>query len=175
MSPVYVMTNNEADTVFDVLRLVDIEHPPLEQLLSEQNMTLVSVADNETIPGSHWGDDEAGLIAANLYARSDTPVHSVLHEACHYFVMDDERRAVLHTDAGGSAVEESAVCYLQICLADRLPGVGATRICTDMDRWGYSFRLGSTRAWFEQDADDAQEFLLQRGVWSHFGLQPVFG
>ena len=30
---------------------------------------------------------------------------------------------------------------------------------TDMDRWGYSFRLGSTRAWFEEDAEDALEWL----------------
>ena len=24
-----------------------------------------------------------------------------------------------------------------------------------MDAWGYTFRLGSARAWFENDADDA--------------------
>ena len=29
----------------------------------------------------------------------------------------------------------------------------------DMDVWGYSFRLGSTAAWFEQDADDARQWL----------------
>jgi hypothetical protein len=29
----------------------------------------------------------------------------------------------------------------------------------DMDSWGYSFRLGSARAWFEQDADDARQWL----------------
>jgi hypothetical protein len=34
----------------------------------------------------------------------------------------------------------------------------------DMDAWGYSFRLGSTRAWFEHDADDARVFLQARGL-----------
>ena len=165
------MTSNVAETESDVLRLAEVKCQPIDRLLSENGLSLVMVADNESIPGSHWGDEEAGLIASSLYARRDTPVHSVLHEACHYFVMDEKRRAVLHTDAGGSAVEESAVCYLQICLAERLTEVGAARICTDMDRWGYSFRLGSTRAWFENDAEDAKKFLVERGVWSNFNLQ----
>jgi len=34
----------------------------------------------------------------------------------------------------------------------------------DMDRWGYTYRLGSTRAWFEQDAPEAQAFLRERGL-----------
>jgi hypothetical protein len=33
-----------------------------------------------------------------------------------------------------------------------------------MDAWGYSFRLGSARAWFEQDAEDARAFLEARGL-----------
>jgi hypothetical protein len=33
-----------------------------------------------------------------------------------------------------------------------------------MDAWGYSFRLGSSKAWFEQDARDAQRWLLERGI-----------
>jgi hypothetical protein len=49
-------------------------------------------------------------------------------------------------------------------LADQLPGVGRTRLMADMDAWGYSFRLGSTRAWFEHEADDALEFLAARGL-----------
>ena len=32
---------------------------------------------------------------------------------------------------------------------------------TDMDAWGYTFRLGSAQAWFEQDATDAYDWLLQ--------------
>ena len=59
------------------------------------------------------------------------------------------RRAALATDAGGSDDEESAVCYLQVLLARRLSGFGAERCLADMDAWGYSFREGSARAWFE--------------------------
>jgi hypothetical protein len=33
-----------------------------------------------------------------------------------------------------------------------------------MDEWGYSFRLGSTRAWFEHDAEDARLWLLGAGI-----------
>jgi hypothetical protein len=56
------------------------------------------------------------------------------------------------------------VCYLQILLADALPAVGRDRLMQDMDEWGYSFRLGSTRAWFETDAEDAQQWLQRHGV-----------
>jgi hypothetical protein len=73
--------------------------------------------------------------------------------------MDPSRRATLHTDAGGDFAEEDAVCYLQILLADTFPGVGRARLMRDMDTWGYTFRLGSARAWFEQDAADARQWL----------------
>jgi hypothetical protein len=49
-------------------------------------------------------------------------------------------------------------------LADELPGVGRARLMADMDAWGYSFRLGSTRAWFEQDAGNARCWLLERSL-----------
>jgi hypothetical protein len=78
--------------------------------------------------------------------------------------MDDRRRLGLHTDAGGGYDEENAVCYLQILLADMLPGVGGDRLLADMDAWGYSFRLGSARAWFEDDAADARVWLLGHGL-----------
>ena len=154
----------------DVLRIRDIDIQPVRQFLAEQNLSLMAVADNNDIPGSHWGDDEAGLIGGTLYARSDTPVHSVLHEACHYFLMDTKRREELHTDAGGTAVEENAVCYLQIRLADRFAAIGSQRMCEDMDRWGYSFRLGSASAWFDRDAEDAVLFLKEGNFWDHFSL-----
>jgi hypothetical protein len=117
-----------------------------------------------TIPGSYWGECEAGLIANQLLVRADTPIHSVLHEAAHYICMDEARRRALNRDAGGDDAEECAVCYLQILLADALPGCGRERMWQDMDAWGYSFRLGSARAWFEQDADDARQWLQQRGL-----------
>jgi hypothetical protein len=34
----------------------------------------------------------------------------------------------------------------------------------DMDRWGYSFRLGSTRAWFAADAADACDWLVRHRI-----------
>ena len=134
-----------------------------ERLFREYGIELVRVADGADIPGSYWGEREAGLIGARLYARSDTPLHSVLHEGCHYICMDDARRADLHRDAGGDYDEENAVCYLQILLADRFEGVGRERMCSDMDSWGYTFRLGSALAWFEQDAADALAWLVEKG------------
>lgn len=133
-------------------------------LLARYSLTVVWMPLATAIPGSYWGDSEAGLIGHRLFARDDTPVHSALHEASHYICMDGERRAHLHTDAGGEYIEENGVCYLQILLADALPGVGRARICADMDAWGYTFRLGSARAWFEQDAEDAQLWLRQHGL-----------
>ena len=139
-----------------VLRLADIETHDIVRLLSRFGLRLEHCADQESIPGSYWGDEEAGLIANRLYARDDTPLHSILHEACHYICLDSTRRQHLDTDAGSDDIEESAVCYLQILLADEIDGMGRNRMLTDMDSWGYSFRLGSSHTWFEQDAEDAQ-------------------
>jgi hypothetical protein len=147
-----------------MLRLADIEAASVRALLSRHGLELVLVAEGEPIPGSYWGECEAGLIGSQVFARSDTPVHSLLHEACHLMVMPAERRAQVHTDATDSIAEEDAACYLQIMLADQLPGVGQARLMQDMDAWGYSFRLGSTRAWFEQDADETCAWLMQRGL-----------
>ncbi|GAB4195230.1 MAG: hypothetical protein Tsb002_27510 [Wenzhouxiangellaceae bacterium] len=145
----------------------------LHDLLLRFQLKLTKVTAGAAIPGSYWGDSEAGLIEGRLYARADTPVHSALHEACHYICMDQQRRAQLHTDAGGTDLEECAVCYLQILLADELPGVGRERLMADMDAWGYSFRLGTTREWFDNDAADARQWLLDHALISHSG-QPRF-
>ena len=131
----------------------------LETLFDRYGLRIEHVADGCEIPGSFWGDSEAGLIGNTLFVRDDTPVHSVLHEGCHYICMDDTRRAALHTDAGGDVPEENAVCYLQSLLADDIRDYDSERLWVDMDNWGYSFRLGSARAWFEQDADDACAWL----------------
>lgn len=148
----------------DVLRLADIGFEAPTRLLAEFGLVLQAVPEGAPIPGSYWGECEAGLIGSTVYARADTPVHSLLHEACHLLVMPPERRAAVHTDATDSVPEEDATCCLQILLADRLPGVGRERLMADMDAWGYSFRLGSTRAWFEHDAEDARAFLAARGL-----------
>lgn len=153
-----------ADPAAAVLRLADIDRGPLYSLLHRHDLQLIEVANGEPIPGSYWGDCEAGIIGNQVYARPDTPVHSVLHEACHLIVLPAERRASVHTNATDSVAEEDATCYLQIVLADRLPGVGRERLMADMDAWGYTFRLGSTHAWFECDADDARDFLTARGL-----------
>src|SRR5689334_23653376 len=148
----------------DVLRLSSVDRVDVALLLSRYGIDLSLVAPNEVIPGSYWGESEAGLRMNRLYARLDTPIHSILHEACHYICMTPERRTGLDRDAGGDDPEENAVCYLQILLADALPGVGRARLLADMDAWGYSFRLGSARAWFESDSEDARIWLVACGV-----------
>ncbi|MFT3792813.1 MAG: hypothetical protein QM741_17465 [Rudaea sp.] len=142
-----------------MLTLADIDLHDAEALLARHGLGLERVADAAAIPGCYWGEPEAGVIGEKVYARGDTPVHSLLHEACHLIVAPAERRASIHTDASDSQAEEDAVCYLQILLADQLPGVGSERLMDDMDAWGYTFRLGSARAWFERDAEDARGWL----------------
>lgn len=136
----------------------------LGNILGAYSLRIDRVEDGVEIPGSYWGDSEAGLVANTLFVRNDTPLHSALHEACHFICMDESRRSALHTDAGGDVPEENAVCYLQALLADRIPGYTRSRLFTDMDTWGYSFRLGSAKAWFERDAADARDWLQHHGI-----------
>lgn len=142
-----------------VLTCAEVNLTALATLLSRYGLTLVAVENQHPIPGSFWGGVEAGLIGNKIFFFYQTPIHSILHEACHYICMDHQRRMTVHTDAGGDYLEENGVCYLQIILADQLPQVGQTRLCTDMDNWGYTFRLGSSRAWFDHDAEDARQWL----------------
>jgi hypothetical protein len=146
-----------------VLRLHALEAGALERLLGPYGI-VVERSQSAAIPGSYWGEAEAGLIGNRLIVRDDTPVHSALHEACHWICADAGRRASVHTDAGGDDLEECAVCYLQVLLGDRLAGFSSARMLADMDDWGYSFRLGSARAWFEADADDARGWLAARAL-----------
>lgn len=148
----------------DVLRYRDCNQQQLLELLVSLGLRVERVELTDDIPGSFWGDEEAGLIGSTLYLRDDTPVHSAMHEACHFVCMDEQRRVTLHTNAGGTQDEENAVCYLQILLSDALTEVGRCRMCSDMDGWGYSFRLGSAQRWFEQDAVDAQQWLQRCGL-----------
>ena len=156
-----------------VLRLGESDIDAITALLARFGLRLVPCPPEAAIPGSFWGDDEAGLRGDCLYARVDTPLHSILHEAGHYICADPRRREGLDTDAGSDDAEECAVCYLQVLLADAIPGFGRARILADMDRWGYSFRLGSSAAWFEQDAADARDWLRRHGLIDARG-RPAF-
>ena len=147
-----------------MLTLTDIAFDDAMRLLARFGLTLTRVDDGEPIPGSYWGDCEAGIIGNTVYARSDTPVHSMLHEACHLIVLPPERRDRVHTDATDSTAEEDAVCVLQALLGDQLPGVGRARVLADMDAWGYTFRLGSAAEYLEHDAEDAWAWLLAHGL-----------
>ncbi len=153
----------------DVILCNQINGTALAELLARFGLTLEWVGDDQAIPGSWFGDPEAGIIARRVLVRGDTPVHSALHESCHLICMDQQRREKLHTDAGGDYDEENAVNYMEITLASYLAEVGRDRIMEDMDRWGYTFRLGSSRAWFEQDAEDARQWLLHHGLLSKAG------
>lgn len=156
-----------------MVTLADIAFDDVATLLSRYGLRLNPVADGEPIPGSYWGDSEAGIIGSDVYARRDTPLHSLLHEACHLIVLPPARRAAVHTDATDSIEEEDAVCVLQILLAGELPGFGRDRAFADMDAWGYSFRLGSARAYFERDAESSWAWLQRNGLADASTRSPI--
>jgi hypothetical protein len=142
-----------------VRTLGEIDVADAAALLARFGLRLELVADGAPIPGSFWGESEAGVIGSTVHARRDTPLHSLLHEACHLIVIPPQLRYRVHTNASDSQYEEDATCYLQLLLSDELPGFGLDRALADMDAWGYTFRLGSARAWFERDAEDAAAWL----------------
>ena len=156
-----------------MLYVADIARSGLAALLGRYEIELVLEADGRDITGSFWGDSEAGIVGSTVFVRNDTPIHSLLHETAHVICMTADRRAGLDRDAGGDDLEEAAVCYLQVVLADELEGVGRERLMSDMDAWGYSFRLGNTREWFQRDAEDAIAFLINHGLLSADG-RPTF-
>jgi hypothetical protein len=143
-----------------VIAFAALDRGEIDALLAAYGARLVEVDADEAIPGSYWGDSEAGLAGNAVYVRADTPAHSFLHELCHYVCMSADRRAALATDAGGNDDEEAGVCYLQVLLAERLSDFGAARCLKDMDAWGYSFREGAARAWFDGDGEHAREWLV---------------
>jgi len=68
---------------------------------------------------------------------------------------------------------EAGIVGQQVLLADHLPCVGRQRLMQDMDAWGYSFRPGSTRRWFNDDAEDAQAWLRRENLVTAAG-EPLF-
>ncbi|MDO4777913.1 MAG: hypothetical protein Q4A06_10785 [Cardiobacteriaceae bacterium] len=157
----------------DVLLVADIDEAALRGLLAAYGLRLEMLAAGAEIPGSYWGAPEAGLIGNCLYVRPDTPVHSALHEGGHWICMDDARRQSVHTDAKGSVMEECAVNYLQILLAEALPDVGRERMLDDMTAWGYSYREGSVRAWLAGDGLEARDWLVARGLLTENGERRI--
>lgn len=147
-----------------MLLISDLAFDSVAGLLGKYKLSIELTADEHTINGSFWGDPEAGVVGNRVFVRGETPVHSLLHETCHIVCMTPERRHKLNGDAGGDDLEESAVCYLQIVLVDELAGAGKQRLMRDMDDWSYSFRLGSTQRWFDEDAEDAQAWLRTQGL-----------
>ncbi len=158
------MITEAAGVTVGVLRCGDLA-PDVLAYPAERYGLQVNPADGgNPIPGSYWGAPEAGLTIDGLHYVPDTPVHSFFHELAHWVCMTPVRRARLDTDAGGDDVEEVAVCYLQVTIAEVCPTVGSVRMLADMDLWGYSFRLGSARDWYEEDALDARCWLLEHGL-----------
>ena len=148
-----------------VLRVVDIGFDAPSALLARHGLELVHVGDGAPIPGSYLGR------ARGRHDRHRPCTPASTRRCIRYctrpatcWSADPARRTSIHTDASDSLEEEDATCYLQIVLADALPGFGRERVIADMDAWGYSFRLGSARAWFEHDAEDARAFLQGRGL-----------
>ena len=153
-----------ADVPSDVLCVGDVEPLTLEILAQRFGLHVKPVDAGNSITGSFWGAPEAGIQGLSIFVRPDTPIHSMLHEFSHIVCASAERRKHLDGDAGSDDLEESAVCYLQILLADLVPGVGRIKLMEDMDAWGYSFRLGNTSAWFQVDAHDARQWLVDQGL-----------
>lgn len=157
-----------------MITIRDVSLDNVRQLLQRYSLQLVIVADDSNIPGSFWGDSEAGLIDTQLYVQNATPLHSLLHEACHYVCMDSSRRNNLHTNAGGDYDEENAVCYLQILLADFVHPLNKSGLMADMNEWGYSFRLGSAEKWFAKDAEDARMWLIKHELINEITNEPTW-
>jgi hypothetical protein len=156
-----------------VLLCSDLGADVIDKFLARYTIGAEWVAADSPITGSFWGAPEAGIVRQEVFVRPDTPVHSLLHEVCHIICMTPDRREALDGNAGSDDLEESAVCYLQVILADYLPGVGRQRLMQDMDSWGYSFRNGTTERWFVEDAEDAQAWLVSEGILTAAG-EPVF-
>ncbi len=98
-----------------VMTCAQLSLKPLQTLLSRFDLTIVQVDKDSPIPGSFWGEAEAGLIGNLVYVRSDTPIHSVLHEICRYVCMDMQRRILLHTDAGGGMTKKMGCVIYKFC------------------------------------------------------------
>lgn len=143
-----------------MVRLQDLKITEIQAVLDLYGLQLNSLSMDIDIPYSYWGAPEAGRKSNQLFTRDDTPLHSLLHETCHFVCMPQNQRNSDDPDAAGSTAEENATCYLQLLLSDHVARYSRTQQMNDMDEWGYSFRLGSAYAWFQSDAEDAKDWLV---------------
>ena len=70
----------------NVLNCTAQRQTQLTALLKPYGIVIEHVPDDQPIPGSFFGEREAGIIGNRLLLRYDTPVHSALHEAGHQAV-----------------------------------------------------------------------------------------
>jgi len=68
-----VQSHLAVDISTDVLTLEQIDVEFVELMLRSYGLDLVRVDENAPIPGTYWGEPEAGLIGNAIYARGDTP------------------------------------------------------------------------------------------------------
>ena len=143
----------------------------VSRLLAEFRLSIETLPAGAAIPHSYWGEPEAGLQGDRVFVRLDTPAHSLLHEACHSICAGAAGRSAICRDAGGDQLEECAVCYLQVLLANKLGHpMSKSRMLADMDEWGYSFRQGSAAKWFMGDGADGRDWLFRHGVYNFVGF-----
>ncbi|MEL7311041.1 MAG: hypothetical protein AAFN07_06000 [Pseudomonadota bacterium] len=142
--------------VVDDMLTTDALSCAVRTVFREFALVLIVHPDDASLPASYWGDSEAGVTGRSIHVRGNTPIHSLLHEACHVVCTT---AAEFVRDAGGCDDEESAVCAMQLLLAEVLPGVGAERMARDMDDWGYSFREGSAWQFRSGDGRHALDWL----------------
>jgi len=117
----------------DVLLVNAIDRLPLEVMLDRYGLAFVLAAPEEVIPGSYWGEREAGLMGSRSSPGSTRRcirccTGRAISSACR-----PSGRAGLDTDAGGDDAEENAVCYLQILIGGR---AAECRERADVPRYG---------------------------------------
>ena len=139
---------------------------PPPSLLAGFGLRLVLLPAGADIPGTYWGAPEAGLSGDQLFVRPDTPVHSVLHEAAHFLCMPPSAAPACTGTRAATWPRRTPSATCRSCWerSSGAAGWSRERLFADMDAWGYSFRLGSTRRWFEEDADEALAWLRDRGL-----------
>ena len=109
-----------------MLRYAEIDPRAARTLLAQHGLDLIDIGAGEPIPGSFWGVPEAGVIGARVYVRADTPVHSLLHEACHLVVMPAARRNARWADWVAARMAQPGTVFVAVG-AGHLAGKGSVQ------------------------------------------------